>query len=182
MAGLVWNVLNATFPEVTGSDTTDKLFSLKEISFENRISEAEFNFNPEDKAAGSLLKNFCNGFIDLVFMRKIKGQEVYSILDWKSDSFETEQYADSFFIKNHTDKRYSIQRLLYSYALIKWLSIFYHESPEDIFKNHFGGMYYVYVKGCKAGSSNGIYVHSWKNWNDLNSAFTKLCDTLIRNK
>ena len=182
MAGLVWNVLNANFPEVTGSNSAGKLFSLKEISLENRISEAEFNFNPDNKDVGSLLKYFCNGFIDLVFMRKIDGREVYSLLDWKSDSFEAEQYSNPAFIKNHTDKKYSIQRVLYSYALVKWLSIFFEKTPEEIFNMHFGGMYYVYVRGCKAGSSNGIYAHSWKNWDALNTAFTKLCDTLIRNK
>ena len=190
MASLVWNVLNAKFPEVTGSSSTGKEFSLNEIDFDSRIAEAEFNLNPgnpADTLTGRLLQNYCNGFIDLVFKRDLdtpNGKtEVYSILDWKSDSFEPDDYHDAEKLEAHTNESYAIQRVLYSYCLVKWLSTFYEgKTLEEIFEKHFGGIYYVYVRGCKAGTGNGIYARSWKSWKELEAAFIKIRDTLIAHK
>lgn len=190
-ACIVWNTLRAKLPEIAGScgEFSGKFFSLNEIPFTSRASEAEFNMNPET-AAGDLLKRYCNGFIDLIFMRKVEvggeEREVYSVLDWKTDTLKnensddgTEDYADSALLKNHTDENYSIQRVLYSYCLVKWLSENFGKSEEEIFKNHFGGIYYVYVRGCESGTSNGIYAHTWENWQDLESAFRKIRDELM---
>ena len=127
------------------------------------------------EAASKLLKNYCNGFIDLVFKRSVNGREVYSILDWKSDTFEADQYSDGALLKAHTDDRYSIQRVLYSYSLIKWLNSFNPEKSEaEIFENHFGGIYYAYVRGCQANTCSGIYARTWKTWQKLESAFKKI--------
>ena len=40
-----------------------KTFKLSEINNDNKKSEIEFNFNLKD----GRLKNYCNGFIDLLF-------------------------------------------------------------------------------------------------------------------
>ena len=176
-SALLCNTLSAKLPEIKGSTQTGKYFSLKELKAEDRISEAEFNMNADDSAA--LLKNYCNGFIDLVFKRNVNGRDIYSILDWKSDTFNANQYSDGEFLKKHTDAHYSIQRVLYSYSLIKWLAIFYKNEYETdtevkVFENHFGGIYYVYVRGCHADTCSGIYARTWSSWKELENAFYKI--------
>ena len=173
--GILWNTLNAKFPEIQGNKATGNFFSLKEITYTNRISEAEFNMNAEIFAPKKILNNYCNGFIDLVFMRTFNGQDVYSILDWKSDFFENNEYFYGEELKAHTDEKYSIQRVLYSYSLINWLSIFYPDKTlEQIYNTHFGGIYYVYIRGCKADTGNGIYSRTWGSWQDLENAYKKI--------
>lgn len=174
-ASLLWNTLNARLPEISGSSPSGRYFSLKEIDNDNRISEAEFNINADfEKLGKDFLKNYCNGFMDLVFRRIIPetGKEVYCVLDWKSDFFEGKDYSNVRELASHTNNRYSIQRVLYSYSLVKWLCSFYaDESEEEVFENHFGGIYYVYVRGTVAGSCSGIYARTWKNWQELEAAF-----------
>ena len=187
-SSILWNTLNAKLPEVVGGAQTDRYFSLSELAAEDRISEAEFNMNAgitEGGAAASLenstiLKNYCNGFIDLVFKRNVNGTDVYSVLDWKSDTFDNGNYSDGSLLKAHTDDRYSIQRVLYSYSLIKWLASFYKDETEElVFKNHFGGIYYAYVRGCQAGTCSGIYARTWKSWQELETAYNKILKDLI---
>jgi exodeoxyribonuclease V beta subunit len=181
-SSILWNTLNAKLPEISGAAQTGNYFSLSQLADGDKISEAEFNMNADITAGASatatdLLKNYCNGFIDLVFKRNVNGKEVYSILDWKSDTFEADQYSDDALLKAHTDDRYSIQRVLYSYSLIKWLASFYSGKNEtEIFENHFGGIYYAYVRGCQANTCSGIYARTWKNWQELESAFKKIME------
>ena len=179
---ILWNTLNAKLPEIFGVGQTGQFFKLSELPAGDKISEAEFNMNTElvDSDNSEILKNYCNGFVDLIFKRTINGKDVYSVLDWKSDTFEQEQYSDSAVLKAHTDDRYSIQRVLYSYTLIKWLKNFYKdESETQIFENHFGGIYYVYIRGCQAENSSGIYARTWKNWSELENAYKKILNELI---
>ncbi len=173
---VLWKTLKAKLPEIAGGSQTGNYFSLAELKADDRISEAEFNMNLENSEK---LKNYCNGFIDLVFKRTINGKEVYSILDWKSDTFEADLYAKGGELKAHTDDRYSIQRVLYSYSLIKWLSSFYKNETEDqVFENHFGGIYYAYVRGCQNGACSGIYARTWKNWKELENSFKQILKDL----
>ncbi len=183
-AALLWNTLNAKLPEITGCIQTGRYFKLSELAAEDRISEAEFNMNADIIAGADIttvgditgaLKNYCNGFIDLVFKRNVGGRDLYSILDWKSDTFEAGEYSDGKLLKTHTDDRYSIQRVLYSYSLIKWLASFYRDETEaKIFENHFGGIYYAYVRGCHADTCSGIYARTWNSWQELENAFKKI--------
>lgn len=182
-AALLWNTLNAKLPEITGCTQTGRYFKLSELAAEDRISEAEFNMNADIIAGSDIacdditgaLKNYCNGFIDLVFKRNIDGRDLYSILDWKSDTFEAGEYSDATLLKTHTDDRYAIQRVLYSYSLIKWLATFYPDETEaQVFENHFGGIYYAYVRGCHADTCSGIYARTWNSWQELETAFKKI--------
>lgn len=176
-ASLMWNTFNAKFPEITGSAQTGRYFSLKTLNASDRLCETEFNMNVIETAA--LLKNYCNGFIDLIFKRTIDGKDIYSVLDWKSDSFEPNQYYNGDFLQKHTDDKYSIQRVLYSYSLIKWLSTFYKneyktDTESKVFENHFGGIYYVYVRGCQTDTCSGIYARTWNSWQELEAAFKNI--------
>ncbi|MCR5188455.1 MAG: UvrD-helicase domain-containing protein [Treponema sp.] len=175
----VQNTLQAQIPEIVGNEARENYIKLKNISFANRLSEADFNMNPE---FGKLMQNYCNGAIDLIFRHEVDGKQVYSIVDWKTDQLKTDDeeavqnlYGDKAFLKNHVDRHYSIQRVLYSYALIKWISPFYNESEEEVFKKYFGGVYYVLIRGTSADTSNGIYAQTWDSWDSLKKAFETIC-------
>ncbi len=164
---MINNVLAAELPVVEGPKAVEGAsFSLTSISDADRRSEIEFNFNHE----GELLKNFCNGFVDLLF----KHDGRYCLLDWKSDSLNEDflSYADNDELKKHVDSSYSIQRVLYSYCLIKWLKGFYSGlSEEQIFTSYWGGIYYIFLRGCASGKSNGVYCQTWASWEDLKKAY-----------
>ena len=174
-AQIVWNTLSARFKELT-EGKEGEAFSLREILLEDRTSEVEFNFMPEEFSSAPEIRNYFNGFIDLIFVRNVDGKEVYSLLDWKSDTLP--DYSESETAK-HSVEKYSIQMVLYSYCLVKWLKTFPKYSSMDyneIYKNHFGGIYYVYLRGTKAGTDNGIFAQKWENWKMLNTIFNdKIC-------
>lgn len=174
-AQIVWNTLSARFKELTGGKEGET-FSLREILLKDRTSEVEFNFMPEEFSSAPEIRNYFNGFIDLLFVRNVDGKEVYSLLDWKSDTLP--DYSESERAK-HSVEKYSIQMVLYSYCLVKWLKTFPKYSSMDyneIYKNHFGGIYYVYLRGTKAGTDNGIFAQKWENWKMLNTIFNdKIC-------
>lgn len=172
-AKIVKNTLNANLPVIIGGTINGKEpFQLKELDAANMRAEAEFNLRADEPSL-SWIHHCCTGFIDLMFVRK---NDVYSILDWKSDSIEPEIYGNAGEIKKVVDERYYIQRVLYSYCLIKWLKQFYNEKEEDIFKNHFGGIYYVFLRATQANSFNGTYSHTWDSWADLEAAFNAIRD------
>lgn len=174
-AQIVWNTLSARFKELTG-EKEGEAFSLREILLKDHSSEVEFNFMPEEFSSAPEIRNYFNGFIDLLFVRNVDGKEVYSLLDWKSDTLP--DYSESETAK-HSVEKYSIQMVLYSYCLVKWLKTFPKYSSMDyneIYKNHFGGIYYVYLRGTKAGTDNGIFAQKWENWKMLNTIFNdKIC-------
>ena len=171
---IVYDVVNAKLPIIQGSNIKEETFKLNTISLDNRNDETEFNFN----VFGDALKDYCNGFVDLIFRQG----DYYSILDWKSDSLndDFESYASLQSLKKHVDDCYSIQRVLYSYCLIKWLHQFMpNMSLEDIYNNHFGGVYYVFLRGCHEDSSNGIYCQTWNSWKDLEDSFKEIISKKI---
>ena len=45
---------------------------------------------------------------------------------------------------------------------------------DEIFENHFGGFYYVFVRGCKENTSNGIYAHTWNNYSELKKDYESI--------
>ena len=176
-SAIVWNTLNSLLPSISGNSARNENFSLKDLSQEDRLAEVEFNFAPEEE---KVFRQYCNGFIDLLFKRNINGKDVYSILDWKSDFMEEEKsYCQGAKLKAATDKAYSIQRVLYSYCTIRWLSQFLNKSEEEVFNENFGGIYYVFVRGCKCGSGNGIYAQTWESWSDLREAFFNISTKLM---
>lgn len=171
---IVDNVLTAKLPIINGSSSSAQSFSLNELDENDKKPEIEFNTN----VLGGRLNNYFNGFIDLLFKRG----EYYSVLDWKSDSLndrDFSSYSSKESLKEHTDNSYSIQRVLYCYFLIEWLTLQYGEDREAIFNNHFGGIYYVYLRGCKKNTYNGIYAQTWNSYNDLKNKFDNIVNTLV---
>ena len=175
---IIKNVLNSNVPVIHGNKFMNQYFHLKDITNENKKAEMEFNFNFYDEK----LKDYCNGFIDLLF----KNGEYYSILDWKSDKLNDEDlfsYSNFDDLVKHTNNRYSIQRVLYSYTLIKWLKIYYPtKSEEEIFNDHFGGIYYVYIRGCNNDSSNGVFAKTWNSFGELEKSFMEILNNKVGGK
>lgn len=178
----IWNTLHAELPEIAGADIhREKTFKLVELPETDHRPEVQFGMNadaqdaPENNEALATLHRVCKGFIDLLFVREVDGQKRYSILDWKSDTLES-YGADE--IKAKVDEEYSVQRVLYSYCLIQWLKQFYGKKPDgnpmteqDIFANHFGGIYYAFLRGTDGSTGKGIYAHTWKDFNALEKAY-----------
>lgn len=74
-----------------------------------------------------------------------------------------------------------MQRVLYSYLLIKWLRHFYgNMSEEDIYERHFGGIYYALARGTHANTSNGIYCQTWKCYADLERSYRNIAALMGR--
>ncbi len=167
------NVIHAELPEIQGSNKTGNKFELSSLEDEDARKEMEFNL-----AIPAELKGYLNGFIDLVFKRG----EFYSIADWKSDSLKEESfpsYCNADSVKKHVDDCYSIQRVLYSYVLVKWLASTYGVDENDAFNKHFGGVYYVFFKGCAKGAGNGIYAKTWESFHELNEAYQEIVKSKV---
>jgi exodeoxyribonuclease V beta subunit len=142
-----------------------------------RISEMEFNFSLDKtvSAAGldrllrrhTYLQNtaplafadvsgIMRGFIDLVF--EYEGR--FYVLDYKSNylggdvaSYRQAQMAEA--ISGH---RYDLQYLIYCTALHRYLST---RLQDYVYETHFGGVYYLFLRGMGAGAKQGegVYFH-----------------------
>lgn len=173
VAKRIWHTLNADLPEIKGNMISGNSFKLNSLTENCRKAEMEFQIDVKNK---EWLNRLCKGYMDLLFVRRdADGNDYFSILDWKSDVLEDTSYASKEAIAEKVNKEYSIQRILYSYCLIKWLKQFYTGlSEKEIFEKHFGGIYYVFVRGCQAGSCNGIYAQTWKSFDALESSYKNI--------
>lgn len=177
-AQYVWNTLNAKLPVIARNSEHTKSFALKELSNSEHFAEVEFWLEGDlihDNHVPKTGEYYSKGFMDLIFVREINGIKRYSILDWKSDRLESDDYSNYKAIKEKVDKEYAVQRVLYSYCLIQWLKQFYPGLSEDeIFEQHFGGIYYAFVRGTANGTANGIYAQTWDSYKTLKDNYDTL--------
>lgn len=211
----IWNTLNTNLPVIAGGEFVKNAtpFKLTSIQLADHKPEVRFDLNADvkdvsdakpgsDNAASealALLHRVCKGFIDLLFVREVDGVKRYSILDWKSDTLENYSYKN---IKEKVDHEYSVQRVLYSYCLIQWLKQFYGKrknasgvveglDEQQIFKKHFGGIYYAFLRGTVGDENSpisetskpvchGIYAQTWKNYATLKAAYEQVRNELMR--
>ena len=180
--GFIWNTMNAELPEIHGSAATGKTFCLKDLPAATRRAEMGFHMDSHNSKDASWMNSLCKGFIDLMFVRKGEdGEDYYSILDWKSDVMDDPDYSDKDALAHKIEEEYSIQRVLYSYLLIKWLKQFYDGLDEQqIFEKHFGGIYYALARGTRAGTCNGIYCQTWKSYSDLEKSYRNVAALMKR--
>lgn len=146
---------------------------LQQISVADRLNEMEFffsvsNLDPkslqttlasysqyETAAAGlnfSAFEGLMQGFIDLVVRKD--GQ--YFIVDYKSNWLgETLEHYSQMALKGAINShRYNLQYLIYTVALHRYLS---KRIPDYDYESHFGGVYYLFVRGMRPQSSSGVW-------------------------
>ena len=173
-------VISAPLP--FGDGTT---FALKDIALSDRCSEIDFDFKLNrnfDPAGLSMVLNryfrdrleqdqlerlvalhdlpgdetFYTGSADLIFRHKGK----FFIVDWKTDILEQtmESFDQKYLFGEMWQKFYLYQSLLYSSALIRFLSLRLHKSPKDVYDQDFGGTIYLFLRGVDPEvPGRGIY-------------------------
>ncbi|QIA62623.1 exodeoxyribonuclease V subunit beta [Vibrio astriarenae] len=111
------------------------------------------------------VQGMLKGFIDLVF----EYQGKYYVLDWKSNHLgdQIDDYHSAALSHSMADHRYDLQYQIYSLALHRFLN---SRIPNYDYEHHFGGVYYVFLRGVDGQSDNGIFSAkpSLAMLNDLN--------------
>ena len=174
------NAVTAPIPQEDGS-----MFSLQEIISGNRCSEMDFdfilnrNFNPGE--LGAILNRYYRDRlkkekIDLLYAIRNQTGDVTSytgsadlvfcyngkfyIVDWKTDILDEtpESFGQERLFGVMWQKFYLYQSLLYSSALIRFLSMRLDMEPEDVYNQYFGGVRYLFLRGMNpAAPGRGIY-------------------------
>ncbi|MFZ0451353.1 MAG: exodeoxyribonuclease V subunit beta [Desulfatiglandaceae bacterium] len=154
-------------------DPGDPGLKLLEIDQQDRLTELEFLFPLKRIAAGELKRlfsahggpelphdlpealgrlqfspqrGFMKGFMDLVF--RWNGR--FYLVDWKSN-FLGDRVADYGPIgleKAMMEGQYFLQYHLYTLALDRYLRV---RLPEYRYEDHFGGAYYIFLRGVEPG-------------------------------
>ena len=139
VARVIEDTLTTPIPQIA------KGFSLGMLPPEDRRHEIAFYYTAESSS-----DRFTRGVVDLVFRHKKK----YYIADWKSnylvDGYETASMAASMDAAD-----YRLQYRLYTVAVRRWLLQVLGDrfDPEQ----HFGGVFYFYLRGMGVGPDHGIY-------------------------
>jgi exodeoxyribonuclease V beta subunit len=146
--------------------------TLDKVSWEDRLSELEFDFpltefvstrlgalaegtnTPFSIKPNERLEGIMNGKVDLVF--RFGGK--YWILDWKSNHLgdRVEDYSVTRVREAMADNNYHLQYHLYTLALRKHLRACL---PNFDYECDFGGCLYLFVRGMRTGSDTGIFFH-----------------------
>lgn len=149
-----------------------KTFTLNEVSFSSRIQEMEFDMPltdvdlkrfPESLEGGKVplrirkeggLTGILNGKIDLFFEHGGR----YYLLDWKSNHLgnQAEAYHTAALESAMEEHNYYLQYYLYCLAACRYLK---QRLPGFDYEKHFGGVYYIFLRGIRSGTSYGIYSH-----------------------
>ncbi len=155
----------------TALDTQD--LNLSRLGTPQRLTELEFDFSTGavdvaalnrllSEAAGQSLQSLeigafqgmVNGVIDLVF--EYGGQ--YYIADYKSNFLGSRfaNYARESLQAAVYERRYDLQYLLYTLALHRYLR---RRHPDYDYERHFGGVYYLFLRGMRpqTGPECGVY-------------------------
>jgi exodeoxyribonuclease V beta subunit len=100
------------------------------------------------------VRGFMRGFVDLVF--RFKNQ--WFIVDWKSNDLgpAMEDYSPDRMASAMEDGLYTIQYLFYTLALDRYLSF---RIKDYDYSSHFGGVYYVFLRGVDPdrGPGSGVF-------------------------
>jgi len=152
-ARMVTDVMSTTLPEdiVLGSITTTR-----------RLTELEFSLPAPRVSAHTLngalkslgyevprltfrdLEGYLKGFIDLVFEHRGR----YYVIDWKSNhlGYAPSDYGPAELQTAMVEHSYHLQYLLYSLAMERYLK---HRVPSYRHDTHFGGVFYLFVRGVR---------------------------------
>jgi len=112
-----------------------------------RVEARRFNISGNQGLEGMM-----NGKIDMFFQFRQK----FYILDWKSNhlGYDRADYNREAIAKAMNDNNYHLQYLIYTVAVKKYLA---SRLDDFDYEQHFGGVIYCYVRGMRAGESNGVF-------------------------
>ena len=155
---LILNVLNSKFSPTN--------FKLSEIQNNKKLPELEFYFNLKNLSPKKILEistlidiessritqGMMYGFIDLFFEHQGK----YYILDWKSNFLgsKLKDYSLENIELAMRGNNYHLQYLIYTVAVKRFLSL---KITDFNYNKHFGGVLYVFLRGCRKEQSTGIF-------------------------
>jgi len=153
-------------------------FCFSRVPNESRLNELEFYFplkslTPEamkkilrkgsldldvpdriDRLDFAPLRGFMKGFMDMVF----RFEDRYYLVDWKSNFLGpgVEDYGPENLGRAMDENFYTLQYHLYTIALHQYLKL---RVPEYTYESHFGGVFYVFLRGVdpEKGPDFGIY-------------------------
>ncbi len=159
-------VLQTMMRDVAGAKIND--LDLSSVERSDEIREMEFHFPTSDpdmdeilniirKDSSSKIKeksvqNYLTGFIDLTVRQNGK----YYILDYKSNYMgdRIEDYEPEKLRKEIESAHYDMQYHIYTVALKKYLTA---RIPDFDYERDFGGVGYLFVRGMRKGSDNGVW-------------------------
>ena len=100
---------------------------------------------------GERLKGMMQGFIDLIYHWRGR----YYVADYKSSHLggQWDDYRHDALRANVRDSYYDLQYLIYSLALHRYLR---NRVPDYDPARHFGGVCYLYLRGMRADTDNGV--------------------------
>jgi exodeoxyribonuclease V beta subunit len=126
--------------------TCEKMSDLFRTAEQKQTSLERLNFDP--------VHGFMRGIIDLVFEHAGR----FYVVDWKSNILGSgiEDYAKARLQKAMEENFYILQSRLYALALHRYLML---RLPDYRYEKHFGGVYYLFVRGMKPehGPAYGVY-------------------------
>ncbi len=98
------------------------------------------------------LQGMMKGFIDLIFVHNGK----FYIVDYKTNYLgdSPEDYNENNVHQAMLDAYYDVQYLIYSVALMRYLKF---RMPNFNYDEHFGGVFYLFVRGMSHSGKHGIY-------------------------
>ena len=156
------HVLRSEIPGLNG-------FSLDQLKNKEKVCELAFHwkvegFNKEE--VEELLKDdevkmkygvkgYLKGFIDFIFEHEGK----YYILDWKSNhiGYDTSDYGQEEMNEAMKANGYHLQHYIYKQAFMTYLGSLYPEKSEEELNQLWGGVVYVFVRGCREGEEYGVF-------------------------
>lgn len=132
-----------------------KQFSVNELDTAITSDSQPDLFGSEYSVSGLdffTVRGYMKGFIDLVF----KSNGKFFILDWKSNHLgsSTDNYTPEKLFEVMKREHYILQSYIYLTALNKFLKLRF---PQYDYDTHFGGIYYLFLRGIAPGSQTGIY-------------------------
>jgi exodeoxyribonuclease V beta subunit len=180
---LVWNALHTPLgaPRAGGA----AVGPLRLVGKADRVHEMEFAFPlkavtaealagvfaahrlaaPADFAAllralsFGTVRGMMKGYVDLLFRAGEPGREKYYLLDWKTNhlGWDIEEYGEAGLLASVSRDYYFLQYHLYTVALDRWLSLRLGEGYD--YGTHFGGVFYLYVRGMDPARGSGFGIH-----------------------
>ncbi|HAS8538345.1 TPA: exodeoxyribonuclease V subunit beta [Vibrio vulnificus] len=123
----------------------------------HKVSEIIGKHDPLSKDLAPLnfydVSGMLKGFIDLTFFGP---DGKFYVLDWKSNWLGENEasYTQEAMMLSMQDHRYDFQYQLYSLALHRFLK---YKLCDYDYDKHFGGVYYVYLRGVMPDGDNGVF-------------------------